>query len=171
MRAKRQRWPKLAPACLILTTATLAAGRLPSQLPSGGLAFVVDLDTTGGFSGRGIGGVTVDSSGGVLASRRGGVSREKPDCRAKLPADQLESLQRAVAAVSQPWPQSFAPTGDDGCCDRFRWTLRLEQRPSAGDRPRTLTTQWYDGNEARLPPDVKAIKDVAVRALTACGRP
>ncbi len=116
--------------------------------------------------------MTVDSGGAVRASRLGGSSRDTSECRGTLPADQLESLRRAVEAVREPWPQSLAPPGDDGCCDRYRWTLRLERRQS-DDRRQTFTTQWFQANEDRLPQDIKVIRDVAARALTlaltACG--
>ena len=118
-------WPILVLVALALGVAQAAPQPQP-QLPEGPLAFVIDLDTTGGFSGRGLGGVTVDSNGSVGASRVGGSARAAPECRAKLGADDLQSLRRAVeSARLQTWPESFAPAGDDGCCDRFRWTLRV----------------------------------------------
>jgi len=164
--------PKLALVCLALAAAALSAQQPASPLPPGPGAFVVDLDTTGGFTGRGMGGVTVDSGGVVRASRIGGPSRDASECRATLPADELESLRRAVEVVSQPWLESFAPAGDDGCCDRYRWTLRLERRLADG-RGQTFATHWFQGNEDRLPRELRVIRDVAARALTlaltACG--
>jgi len=160
----RERWPMLVLVPLMVTAA-LAAYQPDPQLPPGPLAFVIDLDTTGGFTGRGRGGVTVDSGGTVRASRVGGSSRQASECRAQLPADQLESLRRAVAAARlRPWPETFAPDGDSGCCDRYRWTLRLAQR-QADDQVRTSVTMWYDANDGRLPVDVTAIRDIAMRAL------
>jgi hypothetical protein len=171
MRTHRRHLPKLAFAWVILTTVPAAQGQ-SSQGASGPPLFVIDLDITGGFTGRGIGGVTVDARGDVRVSRRGGATRETPDCRSTLPADELDSLQRAVASM-KPWPVSFAPPDDHGCCDRYRWMLRLEQRLSA-DSVQEFKTYWFDGNEERLSPDVKAIKDIAwralTRALTGCGK-
>ena len=151
----------------LVVTAALAAYQSEPQLPPGPLAFVIELDTTGGFTGRGRGGVTVDSGGTVRASRVGGSNRQaSAQCRTRLTADQLESLQRAVAAARlQPWPETFAPEGDSGCCDRYRWTLRLAQR-QPDDQVRTAATMWYDGNEGRLPKDVTVIRDIATAALT-----
>jgi hypothetical protein len=165
---------KLVLVPLALATAALAAHQSAAQLPPGSRAFVIDLDTTGGFTGRGRGGVTVDSDGRVRAARIGGANRDASECRSQLPAEELESLRVAVsAAAEQPWPESFAPAGDDGCCDRHRWTLRVEQRHT-DDRVRTSATMWYDGNDDRLPKEVAVIRDVAMRALTRaladCGR-
>jgi hypothetical protein len=169
-----ERWPKLVLVPLVLATAALAAQPPSPQLPAGPLAFVIDLDTTGGFTGRGRGGVTVDSEGRVRAARMGGVNRDASQCRAQLAADDLQSLRRAVAGTGpQSWPETFAPSGDNGCCDRHQWTLRLEQR-EADDRVRKFVTKWYDGNEGRLPKELASIRDIAVRALTRaladCGR-
>jgi hypothetical protein len=133
--------------------------------PSLQFAFVVDLDMTGGFTGLGRGGVTVDSDGRARAARIGGVNREASECGAQLEGDDLQSLQRAVAAARlQSWPATFAPAGDTGCCDRVTWTLRLAHR-DADDRAQTSATMWYDGNEDRLPKEIAAITDVAVRVL------
>jgi hypothetical protein len=168
------RWPILVLVPLTLGVADPAARQPAPQLPKGPLAFVIDLETTGGFSGQGLGGVTVDSNGSVGASRVGGSTRPASECRGKLRVDDLQSLQQAVEATRlQSWPETFAPAGDNGCCDRFHWTLRLEQR-QADDQVRRAATSWYDGNEDRLPKEVAAIRDIAMRALRAalaeCGR-
>jgi hypothetical protein len=157
-------WPILAFVAMAL--GVVQAAQQPSpRLPEGPLAFVIDLDTSGGFSGRGLGGVTVDSNGSVGASRIGGSTRGVPECRTKLSADELQSMRRSVEATRlQTWPASFAPAGDDGCCDRFQWTLRMEQRLADG-QVRKVSTLWYDANEGRLPKEVAAIKEIAMRAL------
>jgi hypothetical protein len=158
------RWQILALVPLALGIAQKAQ-QAPPRLPEGPLAFVVDLDTTGGFSGRGLGGVTLDSNGNVGASRIGGSARTASECRAKLGANDLQSLRRAVEAASlQSWPATFAPADDQGCCDRFHWTLRMEQRLADG-QVRKVSTMWFDANEGRLPKEVTAIKAIAMRAL------
>ena len=167
-----QWWP--IDAVLTLALAISSVAPAARQLPAGANAFVIDLDTSGGFTGRGRGGVTVDSEGHVYASGIGGADRQSSKCRTQLAADDLRVLRLAVeAARVQPWPETFAPTGDDGCCDRHRWTLRLVRRLD-DDQLRTSKTMWYDGNEGRLPKEVTVIADVAMRALTralaACGR-
>jgi hypothetical protein len=149
-------------------------GAAARQLPAGANAFVIDLDTSGGFTGRGLGGVTIDSEGQVRGSGLGGTNRQSSKCRTQLPEEDLKSLRVALeAARVQPWPETFAPAGDDGCCDRHRWTLRLEQRLANG-QARTAKTMWYDANESRLPNEVTVMRDIAMRALKGalaeCGR-
>jgi hypothetical protein len=129
------------------------------------VTFVLELDTSGGFTGRGRGGVTIGSDGTVRASRVGGTNREASACRGQLGADEISSLQKAVAgATQQPWPASFAPAGDMGCCDRMKWTLRVDARAD-GNRAETFSTSWYDGNEQHMPKELTAVRDGALAAL------
>jgi len=173
MRDRGRRWCNLAPVSLTVVAslaACLPARPAAVQAP----VFTITLDTAGGFSGRGRGGVTVDADGRVRASRMAGITRDPSLCRGQLASSDLESLQQAVAAAGlQPWPASFDPPKDNGCCDRFKWTLRLEQRDAA-DRTRTWVTTWHDGNEARLSKELAAIREIALSALTStlaeCGR-
>jgi hypothetical protein len=157
----------LPASALLFSLAVTTALAVFSQ-PSGqaAAAFTIDLDTTGGFVGHGRGGVTLDSDGRVRAAHSSRTNRDESNCRAQLAAEDLESLRRAVAAVGrQRWPASFAPPGDNGCCDRFNWLLRLEARDSEG-RVHATRTSWFDGNEDRLPNEVATLRDIAVRAMT-----
>jgi hypothetical protein len=163
------------PIVIILSLALSVSprdGAAARQLPAGASAFVIDLDTSGGFTGRGLGGVTIDSEGNVRGSGLGGTNRQSSTCRTQLAAEDLQSLRLAVTRV-QPWPETFAPAGDDGCCDRHRWILRFEQRLANG-QVRTAKTMWYDANESRLPDEVTVMRDIAMRALKRalgdCGR-
>jgi hypothetical protein len=102
------------------------------------------------------------------------MNRQSSNCCTKLTAEDLKSVRLAVgAARGQSWPDTFAPAGDDGCCDRHRWILRLEYRLDDG-QVRISKTMWYDANESRLPKEVAAIRDIAMpalkRALGACSR-
>jgi len=133
--------------------------------------FTIDLDTSGGFSGRGRGGVTIKSDGTVRAARFG-TNREAAACQATLTAADLDLIQKNVQkAVSQQegksWPATVDPAGDRGCCDRFQYTLRLGLQARAGEKPtRTFETTWHDSSEKFLPPELAAITEVALRALT-----
>lgn len=156
-----------------LSYGALAAQQPARQLPPGRMTFFIDLETSGGFTGSLRGSVTLASDGSVSAARVLAGNRDT-DCRSQLATEDLRLLQRAVAgARGQDWPASFAPPGDNGCCDRIKWTLRLQQR-EANDRERTSVTTWFDGNEERLPKELAVIRDVAMRAQTRslanCGR-
>jgi hypothetical protein len=143
------------------------------QSPLREAGFVIDLDSTGGFIGRGRGGVTIASDGSVRASRFG-TNRATSVCRGQLTDGERQALRDALAgATRQPWPATLAPPGDKGCCDRYKWTLRVQQR-DAGDRVETFLTTWFDGNQEHFPKELVAINDIAVGALTrtlaGCGR-
>jgi hypothetical protein len=134
-------------------------------LPPGPAAFVVHLDSSGGFTGRGGGGVTLASDGRVGASRPS-LAPGVRSCQGRLDASELDALRRAVgAAHPEKWPASSAPPGDNGCCDRYRWTLRVELRAASGD-VRTHMTRWFSGNEERLPGELATIARIASDAMT-----
>jgi hypothetical protein len=161
---------------LLLALAPVPAASQPSTSEPGAArpSFVVDLDTSGGFIGRGRGGVRIESDGHLRAAPVGGAHRDADACPAKLQHDVLGALRRAVeAAAVRAWPSTFAPADDNGCCDRHTWRLRVEYA-DAGGQVRTLATMWYDGNEARLPKDIAAIRNIALTALesalAACAR-
>jgi hypothetical protein len=156
-----------------IATAAPAAQTQPRQSSAGASAFRIDLDTTGGFVGRGRGGVTVTSDGAARASHVSGSTRDASTCRTRLSPDEQRTLQETVVAARQAgWPPTFTPKDDPGCCDRFKWTLRLEQHRD-GSGAQTIVTTWYDGNEKLLPKELVAMKDIMVnalqRALAACG--
>jgi len=155
---------KLAFAVLV---ATLVTGARASASQSAGsvLEYQIDIDTAGGFIGGGRGGVTVSPDGSVWAARGMGANRQSSACRTRLSAEERQSLQEAVVSARRtPWPPTFNPEGDKGCCDRIKWTLRLQQ-PATGPAVQTFVTMWHDGNEKRLPRELGVIKEVAWRAF------
>lgn len=142
------------------------SGSMQNDKPAQQQVFTIDLDTSGGFTGRGRGGVTIKSDGTVRAGRFG-TNREASTCQATLASADLALLQTAVARTREAWPATVNPAGDDGCCDRFQYTLRVGLQDGDAKKPaRTFETTWHDGNEKFLPPQLATIKDVALRALT-----
>ena len=124
------------------------------------LDFTIELDSTGGFFGRGGGAITISSEGWSRASSIGAQRRSGP--QTPLTRAEIDALQRAVAAaISTTWPATVNPN-DNGCCDRFKWTLRLTPR---GSDERTFVTTWYSGNERYLPPEVAALNELTVGIL------
>ena len=94
-----------------------------------------------------------------------GPNRQSSACRTRLAAEERQSLQDAVVSARRtPWPPTFNPDGDKGCCDRIKWTLRLQQ-PATGPAVQTFVTMWHDGNQKRLPRELSVIKEVAWRAF------
>jgi hypothetical protein len=159
-------------ACAVAPSAaqlTRSATRQP-PLAGTGPAFVLDLDSSGGFTGRGRGGLTITSDGSTRASRSLAADRSSSDCQAKLSDADLERVKHAIAAATQqPWPSKVVPE-DDGCCDRMSWTLRVQLRDN--DKARTFSTSWFDTNERRMTKELAALREVAVgllgQTLTGC---
>jgi hypothetical protein len=128
--------------------------------------FTIDLDTVGGYTGRGYGAITISSEGWLAASPNGGLTRNPSPPRLPLTAAEMEALQRAVAAaIGHPWPATNSTRTDNGCCGRVKWTLRLQRRgPDDGNR--TFETTWFDGQELYLPPRLATLRKLIVDLLT-----
>lgn len=132
-------------------------------------AWVIELHTSGGYTGRGGRSGVISSAGQVQAAR---TPMPILSCSVKVTAQELSPLRTGVSgARPEQWRASYAPSGDDGCCDRFNYTLTLQQRGGDGT-VRTNSTSWYDGNERLIPGDLKALLDAAdlvwTKALARC---
>jgi hypothetical protein len=126
--------------------------------------FTIDLDSVGGYTGRGYGAIAISSEGWLVASRNGGLTRNMSGSRTSLSAAEIASLHGAVAkAIAISWPATNNSAHDDGCCGRVKWTLRMQRR--GGDN-RAFVTTWYDGQEQYLPPEIAALRKLAVDWLT-----
>jgi hypothetical protein len=92
----------------------------------------IQLDSSGGFAGRGNGSYTIDSGGTVTVTDMAGKS-----CTYELTKEELARIEKLlVKAKPKAWSASYMPKNP--CCDRFEWTLTL----TAGER--TYKTQWLD---------------------------
>ncbi|HVE51942.1 MAG TPA: hypothetical protein VNB23_01020, partial [Ramlibacter sp.] len=81
----------------------------------------VKIETSGGLSGRGLGGFVIDADGRIEAST------EQQECPARLTPEELESIARAVLR-SKPaaWRPSYQRAGNlHGGADQFQYTLSL----------------------------------------------
>lgn len=135
----------------------------PSLLPPEAGAWLLALDSWGGFTGHGKGGVTIASDGKVFAHRLG--RRAKKDCRTRLTEVELQALTRSVS-VAEPstWTASYEPAKEKACCDRFTWSLRFHQREADGAE-RVTHTGWHDASEG-LPQDLLAVATIAQSVMT-----
>ena len=148
----------LAPAA-----ATPAARAEQTLLPSAAGAWVLVLDSWGGFTGHGKGGVTIASDGKVLAHRLGRQSNK--NCRTRLTEVELQALTQAVTeARRSAWSASYEPAKGKACCDRFTWSLRFHQREADGAE-RITRTGWHDASEDR-PQDLLAAATIAQGVMT-----
>jgi hypothetical protein len=106
-------------------------------------AWKIEITTTGGFTGRGAGSMTVAADGNIVV---------RPGCKLRLSAEDLKKLGELIEkAKPQEWKASYAvPANPNGCCDMIGYTLTMTR---AGTR-RTAT--WYD-DHLPFPPDLDAI--------------
>ncbi|HEX7831792.1 MAG TPA: hypothetical protein VF787_19205 [Thermoanaerobaculia bacterium] len=127
---------------MLMTFASCAA----SQSTTPVTPWKLELTTAGGFSGRGNGAYTIDSSGNITIKTIGGKS-----CSFTATADELRRFNELLAkAKPREWKASYAP--EDRCCDRIEYTLTLDQ---AG----TVTkTEWID-DPLPMPADLTAIAE------------
>jgi hypothetical protein len=125
------------------------------QLPAEANAWLVTLATSGGFTGRGDGGVSITSRGDAVANRpRLGPSSGAP-CNAKLSAEDLRRIDQLVAAAERTaWRDRYVdPNNPHGCCDQFVHQLTLQRRKADGTAD-ARNTFWYDGSTTLLPKDL-----------------
>lgn len=150
--------------------------------------WTVTIETSGGFAGRGAGGITVSSTGDASVTapgRTGGAGRatdpatapgQKPDadgCRYTVPPDLLKRLAEAVTkARPSTWATSYVrPENPRGCCDQFRYDLTVEVgKPGVTSPARTF---WYDDSAALRPADLREVYEAATsvksNAPAGCG--
>ena len=106
------------------------------------------------------GGAHITSRGIVLASRFNVMSQRHRPCESQLAAEDMRELDHAVSSAdASAWKSSYVPDGDNGCCDRFRWSLLLYRRGTDGTG-NTYGTHWYGGNEKHLPGDLAALRAI-----------
>ena len=147
----------------MLAMPLLAAPVEPTALPPATGAWLLVLDSWGGFTGHGKGGVTIASDGQVFAHRLGG--RANKDCRTRLTEVELQALAQAVAAARpSAWNANYKPAKEKACCDRFTWSLRFHQR-EADSVERITRTGWHDASESR-PQDLLAVATIAQSVMT-----
>lgn len=132
-------------------------------LPSAADAWLLVLDSWGGYAGHGMGGVTIASDGRVFAHRLG--RRANNDCFTRLAEAELQALTRAISAAEpSTWSTSYEPAEEKACCDFFTWLLRLHHREADGAE-RVTHTGWHEASEG-LPQDLLAVATIARRAMT-----
>lgn len=109
----------------------------------------IEVATSGGLTGRGIGAYAIDSDGNITI-----VSADRRTCETRAAAEELYRIEALLAATDpRRWDDSYAP--DDRCCDRIEYTLTLEE-PSG-----TYTTEWIDAPLPR-PESLVALTDAIV---------
>jgi len=132
---------------------------------------VIELQSWGGYTGYGGRSGVISSEGQVQAGR---THMPRFSCRSSLSASELSPLRTAVSgARPEQWRASYVPSGDYGCCDRFKYGFTLYQR-GADSTALTRSTTWYQGNERLFPGELAALlratDQILDKALAYCQR-
>jgi hypothetical protein len=156
----------------------LALGAMPAvQGTPGASGWRVELRSSGGITGRGLGGVAVQSDGAVVLIRFA-MTRDRghawePTCTLRLP-DQVRLVAAALEATRpETWRERYpASSRADGCCDTYQWDLEVI-RTATGEPPARQRTSWTSDGASDLPGDVSrlraALLDVWNAAKPSCG--
>ncbi len=92
----------------------------------------IELTSSGGFAGRGNGAFGIDSTGAITIT-----TSDPRQCAFTATADELRRFETLIdKARPESWRPSYVP--ENKCCDRFEWTLKLEQGG------KTYETEWID---------------------------
>ena len=126
----------------------------PSEPPAGASAWSLRVHTTGGFTGRGVGSVTVSSDGQMACG--------PAPCATPAVTALLESFGKAIssAVVGAVWgPQPLSSV----CSDCIRTTIVLKRRE--GDVVRLYRASWDDSQS--VAPELRDLRRLAVELRAA----
>ena len=130
----------------------LALGRQRVVIPAAPVRdWKIEITTTGGIAGGGVGGVTVSSSGVLTITLI-----NKKQCTYQLTDAELQMLNAAIASA-QPgnWLECYSLANvNTHCCDLVTTSLKLSEH---GDHD-VFVTSWLTGGT--LPPDLQNLIDV-----------
>jgi hypothetical protein len=165
-------WGLITMAGASLVAASLA---FASQTSPDTPAWRAELKSSGGFTGRGMGGVAVQADGTVSLIRFGVVGGQKDwetICTVRLPEKTTPIADALRASQTETWRDRYLPPGSpDGCCDQLQWELEVT-RTTEDKAPTTQRTSWI-GDAASLPENLArlrtALMDAWKAAKPVCG--
>jgi hypothetical protein len=104
----------------------------------------VEIATSGGLAGRGVGTFAIASDGTVSVRTMTGKS-----CSYRATEEEIQRFEELLtAATPEKWSASYAP--ENRCCDRIEYTLTFDEAD------RRFTTEWIDG-PLPMPEDLVAL--------------
>ena len=116
-------------------------------------SWVVEITTSGGFSGRGRGSLTVASDG---TTRCAGPAT----CASRLAGDAINMMTGRLAALrTAGWEVTPA---DDTCRDCYQTTMTVRRRPRDGGEAISVF-KWTDITFTKAPDDVKRVYETMVQ--------
>lgn len=125
----------------------------PIGLPPGDNAWAVQILSSGGFSGKGRGDLTLASDGILYWNGPDG------GCSRKLNDETMNALSKVVLAADltvSSREQEQAPVGF--CADCYTTSMIVQQRGVA-EVIRALRVSWDDANRTKVPADILAVHD------------
>ena len=139
---------------LLLVAAQVA--QLPALvLPPGEGAWVVRIETSGGFTGRGSGSFTASSAGELLCT-----SAEA--CLSRLVPEAQQSIGRLVAGIPVSRDASpRSPVVNSGICSDCVTTTMTVQRRN-GDAERTIQFGWDESTVGSIPGEVLRLHSAVI---------
>lgn len=130
---------------LLFVTACAASGNEAKR------PWTIEVATSGGFSGRGIGTFAIDSEGRVSVRKMNDEA-----CSWQATDDELAAIEKLLAATDRrKWHDSYV--GENTCCDRLLYALTVDE---AG---RITGTRWIDAPPP-MPADLAALGEAIVGA-------
>jgi len=138
-------------AILLLAAPAPQSPMLPTLLlPSENGAWVVRIETSGGFTGRGLGNYTLSSSGDVKCVS---LAPQEP-CPARLVPETQQSIARLVTAIPVVTPGGApeSPGRRSVCSDCVTTRMTVRRRDDAGEQ--TLSYRWDESTLGTVPGEV-----------------
>jgi hypothetical protein len=134
----------------------LAIGQGSAEAPE----WRVELRSSGGFTGRGGGGVVVQADGTVGLMGAGPMRGARVDsgCKVQMP-DKIAPVAHALQGLKpETWRERYTPRENpDGCCDQLLWDLEVT-RGAGNSSAAPLRTSWIGEPAPELPPDLSRLR-------------
>jgi hypothetical protein len=128
---------------------------VPPGLPEGDGAWTMHISSTGGFTGRGLGSVTVTSLGVRTCDL------PATTCSTPLSDEKFGPLKQFATSFDATKWVNLSPFGlINVCSDCFITTVTFTRRESGQVKPYTFS--WTVANQSSVPPDLVRIADIAL---------
>ena len=139
---------------VMLVLFSQASVELPTQiLPEGDGAWVVRIETSGGFTGRGAGSITASSVGEVLCV-------QVASCADRLLPETSRALTRLISTLP-PGDQASPVTGRRGVCnDCITTTMTVRRRTREGERVQRYV--WDSSTASAIHEEVRRLHSAIV---------
>ena len=105
----------------------------------------VELQTSGGITGRGNGSLTVSSDGNGEATSSGGRRQS-----GRLSDSEIETIEASLRARDASWKVGE----DSGGADYFTYVLTVQEGDASA-----VEYRWNDGSGSRVPPSMRKLID------------